>query len=62
METTCSKQPCVQVDLMLLQPEASREEPSEHENRFELVQKKLKGLAVSSFGTLQIPSALGLCR
>ena len=44
-----------QVDLALLQQGDSAEEPSAEENHFELVQKKLKGIAVGSFGTLQIP-------
>ena len=44
-----------QVDLALLQQDSSAEEPSAEENRFELVQKKLKGIAVGPFGTLQIP-------
>ena len=43
------------MDLALLQQEGSAEETSSEENRFELVQKKLKGIAVGSFGTLQIP-------
>lgn len=43
------------MDLALLQQGGSSEELSAEENRFELVQKKLKGIAVGSFGTLQIP-------
>lgn len=45
----------LQVDLALLQQGGSGEEASAEENRFELVQKKLKGIAVGAFGTLQIP-------
>ena len=44
-----------QVDLALVQQGDSADEPSAEENRLELVQKKLKGIAVGSFGTLQIP-------
>ena len=44
-----------QVDLALLQQGGSAEETSSEENRFELVQKKLKGIVVGSFGTVQIP-------
>ncbi|KAL3150260.1 Uncharacterized protein ABBQ32_000112 [Trebouxia sp. C0010 RCD-2024] len=45
----------VKVDLMLLQQGGSPDEPPADENRFELVLKKLKGVAVGSFGSLQIP-------
>ena len=44
-----------QVDVMLLQQGGSAEEPAADENRFELVLKKVKGIAVGSFGILQIP-------
>lgn len=40
---------------MLLQQGGSPDEPPADENRFELVLKKLKGVAVGSFGSLQIP-------
>ena len=40
---------------MLLQQGGSTEEPAADENRFELVLKKVKGIAVGSFGILQIP-------
>lgn len=46
---------CLQVDVTLLQQGGSTEEPPADENRFELVLKKLKGIAVGSFGILQIP-------
>lgn len=53
---TCNQTACfVQVDLTLLQQGGSPDEPPADENRFELVLKKLKGIAVSSFGILQIP-------
>ena len=39
----------------MLQQGGSTEEPAADENRFELVLKKLKGIAVGSFGILQIP-------
>ncbi|DBA78771.1 TPA: putative protein fap47 [Trebouxia sp. C0004] len=42
----------VKVDVTLLQ---QAEEPAADESRFELVLKKLKGIAVGSFGILQIP-------
>ncbi|KAL0021413.1 hypothetical protein WJX79_003538 [Trebouxia sp. C0005] len=45
----------VKVDVTLLQQGGSAEEPAADENRFELVLKKLKGIAVGSFGILQIP-------
>lgn len=45
----------MQVDLTLLQQGGSPDEPPADENRFELVLKKLKGIAVGSFGTVQIP-------
>ena len=45
----------MQVDVTLLQQGGSTEEPAADENRFELVLKKLKGIAVGSFGILQIP-------
>ena len=44
-----------QVDVTLFQQGGSTEEPAADENRFELVLKKLKGVAVGSFGILQIP-------
>ena len=44
-----------QVDVALLQQGGSAEEPPADENRFELVLKKLKGIAVGSFGILQVP-------
>lgn len=43
------------MDVTLLQQGGSAEEPAADENRFELVLKKLKGIAVGSFGILQIP-------
>ncbi len=45
----------LQVDVTLFQQGGSTEEPPADENRFELVLKKLKGIAVGSFGILQIP-------
>lgn len=39
----------------MLQQGGSSEEPPADENRFELVLKKLKGIAVGSFGVLQVP-------
>ena len=46
------------MDVTLLQQGGSAEEPAADENRFELVLKKLKGIAVGSFGILQIPISL----
>ena len=46
---------------MLLQQESSSLELSGHDNRFELVQKKLKGIAVGSCGTLQVPISFRAC-
>ena len=43
------------MDVTLLQQGGTAEEPAADENRFELVLKKLKGIAVGSFGILQIP-------
>lgn len=45
----------MQVDITLLQQGSSMEEPSADENRFEVVLKKQKGVAVGPFGVLQIP-------
>ena len=45
----------VQVDVTLTQQGGATEEPPADENRFELVLKKVKGIAVGSFGILQIP-------
>lgn len=45
----------LQVDVTLLHQGGAIEEPAADENRFELVLKKLKGIAVGSFGILQLP-------
>ena len=44
-----------QVDVTLSHQSPSGEDPAADENRFELVLKKQKGVAVGSFGILQIP-------
>ena len=50
-----SQQLCAQVDVTLSHQSPSGEDPAADENRFELVLKKQKGVAVGSFGILQIP-------
>ena len=45
----------MQVDVTLSHQGSTSEEPAADENRFELVLKKQKGVAVGSYGILQIP-------